>query len=291
MEKQVQFNRDKMKRTAVKIFFTVLIGLVALSMVTPFIWMVSASMKLPLDVMKLPIKWIPEYFYPDNYQKVWNIGGVAARDYHFGLAYFNSIKIAVINLTGSVITSTLAGYAFAKIKFRGSNVLFLLYLATMMIPSQVTLIPKFVLFNKMGLTGTHLTLILPGLITITGTFLMRQYFMQIPDELRESARVDGANEYVIWARIMVPIAKPSMASLAMVVFLWNWNSYLEPLVFLSDWRLYTIPIALTNFIEESVTEYNLVMAAASSALIPAFLVFVLGQKFLVKGLVAGAVKG
>ena len=291
MEKQVQFNRDKMKRTAVKIFFTVLIGLVALSMVTPFIWMVSASMKLPLDVMKLPIKWIPEYFYPDNYKKVWNIGGVAARDYHFGLAYFNSIKIAVINLTGSVITSTLAGYAFAKIKFRGSNVLFLLYLATMMIPSQVTLIPKFVLFNKMGLTGTHLTLILPGLITITGTFLMRQYFMQIPDELRESARVDGANEYVIWARIMVPIAKPSMASLAMVVFLWNWNSYLEPLVFLSDWRLYTIPIALTNFIEESVTEYNLVMAAASSALIPAFLVFVLGQKFLVKGLVAGAGKG
>lgn len=291
MEKQVQFNRDKMKRTALKIFFTVLIGLVALSMVTPFIWMVSASMKLPLDVMKLPIKWIPEYFYPDNYKKVWNIGGVAARDYHFGLAYFNSIKIAVINLTGSVITSTLAGYAFAKIKFRGSNVLFLLYLATMMIPSQVTLIPKFVLFNKMGLTGTHLTLILPGLITITGTFLMRQYFMQIPDELRESARVDGANEYVIWARIMVPIAKPSMASLAMVVFLWNWNSYLEPLVFLSDWRLYTIPIALTNFIEESVTEYNLVMAAASSALIPAFLVFVLGQKFLVKGLVAGAVKG
>lgn len=291
MEKQVQFNRDKMKRTAVKIFFTMLIGLVALSMVTPFIWMVSASMKLPLDVMKLPIKWIPEYFYPDNYKKVWNIGGVAARDYHLGLAYFNSIKIAVINLTGSVITSTLAGYAFAKIKFRGSNVLFLLYLATMMIPSQVTLIPKFVLFNKMGLTGTHLTLILPGLITITGTFLMRQYFMQIPDELRESARVDGANEYVIWARIMVPIAKPSMASLAMVVFLWNWNSYLEPLVFLSDWRLYTIPIALTNFIEESVTEYNLVMAAASSALIPAFLVFVLGQKFLVKGLVAGAVKG
>lgn len=291
MEKQERFNRDKMKRTAVKIFFTVLIGLVALSMVTPFIWMVSASMKLPLDVMKLPIKWIPEYFYPDNYKKVWNIGGIAARDYHFGLAYFNSIKIAVINLTGSVITSTLAGYAFAKIKFRGSNVLFLLYLATMMIPSQVTLIPKFVLFNKMGLTGTHLTLILPGLITITGTFLMRQYFMQIPDELRESARVDGANEYVIWARIMVPIAKPSMASLAMVVFLWNWNSYLEPLVFLSDWRLYTIPIALTNFIEESVTEYNLVMAAASSALIPAFLVFVLGQKFLVKGLVAGAVKG
>lgn len=291
MKKTKGYNREVVKRTVMRVIVTVIVGVIALSMITPFLWMLSASMKLPLDVMKLPIEWIPKYFYPDNYKKVWNVGGLAPRDYHFALAYWNSIKIAVINLTGSVLTSTLAGYAFAKIKFRGNQVLFLLYLATMMIPSQVTLIPKFVMFNKMGLTGTHLTLILPGLITITGTFLMRQYFMQIPDELRESARVDGANEYVIWARIMVPIAKPSMASLAMVVFLWNWNSYLEPLVFLSDWRLYTIPIALTNFIEESVTEYNLVMAAAASALIPAFLVFIFGQKFLVKGLVSGAVKG
>ena len=263
------WSKERIRQIFWSVFWTILIGLLALSMITPFLWMLSASMKRSLDVMKLPIEWIPKYFYPDNYMKVWNIGGKGARDYHFGLAYFNSLKIAFINLAGSVITSTLAGYAFAKI----------------------TLIPKFAMFNKMGLTGTHLTLILPGMITITGTFLMRQYFMQIPDELRESARVDGANEYVIWARIMVPIAKPSMASLAMVVFLWNWNSYLEPLVFLSDWRLYTIPLALTNFIEESVTEYNLVMAAASSALIPAFIVFIAGQKFLVKGLVTGAVKG
>ena len=274
-----------------RIFFTLVMVLIALTMTIPIAWMLSASMKQAMDVTKLPIKWIPEYFYPDNYVEVWNIGGKARHDYHFGLAYFNSLKIAVICMVGAVLTSSMTGYAFAKIKFRGREAVFLFYLATMMIPSQITIIPKFVMFNKMGLMGTHLTLILPGVITITGTFLMRQYFMQIPDELRESARVDGANEYMIWARIMVPIAKPSMASLAIVVFLWNWNSYLEPLVFLSNWRLYTIPLALTNFIEESVTEYNLVMAAASSALIPAFVVFLLGQKFLVKGLVSGAVKG
>ncbi len=161
----------------------------------------------------------------------------------------------------------------------------------MMIPSQVTLIPKFILFNEIGISGTHLTLILPGLITVTGTFLMRQYFMQVPDELRESGYVDGASELRIWAQIMVPIAAPGMASLAMVVFLWNWNNYLDPLVFLTNWRLYTIPIALTNFIEESVTEYNLVMAASASALLPVFIVFLAGQKFFVKGLMAGAVKG
>lgn len=282
---------DATRRKVFNLFITVLMGLFALTMITPFLWMISASLKLPLDVMKLPIEWIPKYWYPDNYLQVWNIGDVAPVDYHFGLAYFNSLKIAFINLAGSVTTSTLAGYAFAKIKFRGSTAVFFFYLATMMIPSQVTLIPRFIIFRNLGFTGTHLTLILPGLITITGTFLMRQYFLQVPNELRESAFIDGASEIRIWAQIMVPVAKPNMAALAMMVFLWNWNNYQDALVFLTNWRLYTIPIALTNFIEESVTEYNLVMAASASALIPVFAVFIIGQRFFVKGLVAGAVKG
>ena len=287
---QMKLNK---KQTVIcwRILFTVLIALLSLTMVTPFLWMISASMKRAIDVMELPIRWMPRYFYPENYLKVWNIGHAGPQSYHFGLAYLNSIKIAVINLIGAVISSTLAGYAFAKLEFKGKQGIFLIYLSTMMIPSQVTLIPKFAIFNKLGLIGTHLPLILPGMITITGTFLMRQYFMQIPNELRESAIVDGASEFRVWKDIMVPIAKPSMASLAMIVFLWNWNAYLEPLVFLSDWRLYTIPLALTNFTEESTTEYNLVMAAASSALIPAFVIFLAGQKFLIKGIVAGAVKG
>lgn len=279
------------KRLLIRCFFTVLIIGISLVMITPFLWMLSASMKTTADVLVLPIKWIPDYFYPDNYITVWNIGGKAKVDYHFNVAYLNSLKIAFINLFGSVLTSTLAGYAFAKIKFRGSNVLFLIYLAAMMVPTQVTLIPRFILFNSLGMMGGHLPLILPGLVTITGTFLMRQYFMQIPNELKEASFIDGANEFQIWARVMVPIAKPGMASLALLVFLWNWNNYLDALVFLSDWRDYTIPVALTNFIEESLTEYNLVMAASSSALIPVFIVFLAGQKFFVKGLVAGAVKG
>lgn len=281
----------KTRRLIVRILITAVVAVFAFTMIVPFLWMISASMKHELDVMKLPIEWIPKYFYIDSYKTVWNIGNSAPRDYHFGLAYWNSLKIAFINLTGSVITSTLAGYAFAKIKFRGSNAIFLVYLATMMIPTQVTLIPKYAMFDKLGILGTHLTLILPGLITITGTFLMRQFFMQVPNELAESARIDGAGEFRIWSQIMVPIAKPGMASLAMIVFLWNWNNYLDALVFLPDWRLYTIPLALTNFIEESVTQYSLVMAASASALLPVFVVFLLGQRFFVKGLIAGAVKG
>lgn len=287
----VRGSNYKLRRVLVRLLWTLLLAGIALFMITPFLWMLSASMKQARDVMKLPIQWIPDYFYVNNYVEVWNIGGAAKVDYHFPIAYFNSLKIAFINLTGAVITSTLAGYAFAKIKFRGAGIVFLIYLATMMVPSQVTLIPRFVMFRMMGINGTHWPLILPGLVTITGTFLMRQYFMQIPNELREAAHIDGANELQIWARVMVPIAKPSMAALAMLVFLWNWNNYLDALVFLSNWRKYTIPVALTNFIEESLTEYNLVMAASASALIPVFVVFLAGQKFFVKGLVAGAVKG
>jgi multiple sugar transport system permease protein len=282
---------DSGKKTISRIIITLFISAFAFTMIVPFLWMLSASMKRGIDVMKLPIEWIPKYFYPDNYMQVWNIGGIAKRNYHFDLAYYNSLKIAIINLIGSVLTSAAAGYAFAKIKFRGRNTIFLIYLATMMIPSQVTLIPKFTIFSTMGLVGTHWPLILPGLITITGTFLMRQYFMQIPDELRESAYLDGASEFIIWLRIMLPVAKPAMASLGMIVFLWNWNNYLDALVFLADWRLYTIPVSLTNFIDESTSEYNLIMAASASALIPVFIIFLAGQSFFVKGLVAGAVKG
>ena len=276
---------------AKRILFTLLIAVLAFTMIIPFLWMLSASMKHELDVTKIPIQWIPDYFYPNNYLEVWNVGGNAKVDYHFGLAYFNSLKIAFFNVVGAVLTSSLAGYAFAKLRFKGRDVVFLLYLSTMMIPSQITIIPKFVIFDRLGMVGTHATLILPGIFTITGTFLMRQYFMQIPNELRESGKIDGASEFCIWWRIMLPMAKSSMAALGMMVFLWTWNNYLDALVFLPNWRLYTIPLALTSFIEESNTQYNLMMAAAASALIPVFIVFIVGQKQFVKGLTAGAVKG
>lgn len=284
-------NKKYTKKVLTKIICTAVMAVVGFTVIIPFLWMISASFKMAADVLKLPIEWIPHYFNTDNYKIVWNIGDIARRDYHFALSYFNSIKVSSINLTGAVITSSLAGYAFAKIKFRGANVAFLLYLSTMMIPSQITLIPKFVLFDKLGLMGTHLTLILPGIVTITGTFLMRQYFMQIPNEIRESAHIDGASEYRTWAQIMLPMAKPAMASLAIMVFLWNWNNYLDALVFLRGWETYTIPVSLSNFIEESLTEYNLIMAASVSALLPVFIVFLAGQNFFIKGLTAGAVKG
>ena len=253
--------------------------------------MLSASMKLPLDVMKLPIEWIPKYFYPDNYKKVWNVGGLAPRDYHFALAYWNSIKIAVINLIGSVLTSTLAGYAFAKIKFRGNQALFLLYLATMMIPHQLLMVPKMLMFKEMGIYNTHWALILPAAFSIYGVFMVRQYMLQIPEELSEAARIDGAGDMRICFQIIAPLCKPALVTLVILFFTWSWNDYDNALIFINNKNLYTINLGLVNFMDETGLKYSLIMAASVISILPIFAIFLAAQKYYIGGLTAGGVKG
>ncbi len=274
-----------------RILATTAVFAIALTFVAPLVWMVSASFKLPGDIFEFPVRWIPKTFRWQNYGIVWNFLPEAPRDYRFALAYFNSAKVTAINVFGSVLTSCLAGYAFAKLRFKGRDFLFLLYLSAMMIPQEVVLIPKFILFDRLGLIGTHWPIILPYLVTPTGTFLMRQYFLQIPDSLRESAKMDGAREFTIWRKIMLPLAMPAVASLGVLTFMWNWNNFLEPLVFLTRSRTYTIPVALAGFIDENLSDYSIIMAASVSALLPMVLVFLAGQKYFIKGLTAGAVKG
>lgn len=282
---------EKQRKNFIIIAVTALILLFTLFMLTPFLWMISASLKKQRDVMTIPIQWIPEYFYLDNYKNVLHLGNEAKKDYHFLLSYGNSIKVAVLSTFCSVMTSAMAGYAFAKLKFKGSKILFLLYLAQMMVPSQLTMIPRFAVFSEMGLTNTHFSIIAPKLIAVSSTFMMRQAFISAPNDLRDSARIDGANEWQIWARIMLPVVRPTISALATVQFLDSWNSYLDPLIFLSDWRLRTLPIALNQFVSEEGTQYNLTMAACCLSVIPVFIVFLCGQKFFVKGLMVGAVKG
>ena len=192
-----------------RVVITALIVMLALIMIIPFIWMLSASFKTESDVMKIPIEWIPKYFYIDNYKRVLSIGTKSSTNYHFPLAYFNSIKVAVISTVVAISSATLAGYAFAKLKFKGSNVLFIVYLAQMMVPSQLTLIPRFVMFSELGLTNSHLALIVPNIIAVSATFMMRQSFLGAPDELREAAKIAGAGAYRTFLQIMVPLVKPT----------------------------------------------------------------------------------
>ncbi len=284
------FFSSKRRKKLVQIMMTLLILFIALLMIVPFIWMITSSFKLERDVMTIPIQWVPQNPTVDNYKTILHID-TAKKDYHFLLAYWNSIKVTVLATAISVVTSAMAGYAFAKLKFKGANILFIIYLAQMMVPSQLTLIPRFVMFSSLEMTNTHFSIIAPKLIAVSATFMMRQAFLSVPNELRESAMIDGAGEWRTWAQIMLPVVKPTVAALATVQFLDNWNSYLDPLVFLSDWRLRTLPVALNQFVSEEGTKYNLVAAACCLTVIPVFILFLSGQKFFVKGLTVGSVKG
>lgn len=273
----------KRKISGGKIVQYLVIILVSLTMVLPFVWMLSASLKAETEIFGFPIKWIPETFRWDNYTKVWTT-------VPFGLYYLNTLKIAVITTILVVINSSLAGYAFAKIKFPESNRLFFIYIATMMIPYQVMMIPQFMLMNKLGLVNTHWALIILGTFNPFGVFLFRQFFLSIPDELLEAARIDGLSEFGIYWRIVMPLSKPAIATLVIFSFMHAWNDFLGPLIYLTSDRLYTLQLGIQHFITEYNTEYSLLMAAAVSAIVPTIIVYFFAQDHFIKGVANTGIK-
>lgn len=289
MSKVITVGGNTREKRILRIVVTILIVALAFFMLTPFIWMISSSFKREADVMAQPFQLIPSYAYIENYLRVLDLKG--SQTYHFLLAYWNSIKVATLATLVSVSSSCLAGYAFAKLRFRGSHILFLLYLSQMMVPSQLTIIPRFVIFSEIGLTNNHLALILPKVVAISAVFMMRQAFLGTPGELREAAKIDGAGELRTFLQIMVPMVKPTIAAVFTVQFVGSWNSYMDPLIFINKPELYTLPLALNNFVGMEGTQYGLTMAACCLATVPVFVVFLCGQKFFMKGLTVGADKG
>jgi multiple sugar transport system permease protein len=274
-----------LKKDWKKLILTVLMLIFALSMILPFIWMLSTSFKKPLEVFTYPIQWIPNTFEWENYKEVWF--GTKP----FWLYYWNSIKVTGITVIGIVVFSSAAAYGFSRIQFKGRDAIFLLYLATLMIPEQVTLIPRFVLFNYMGIYNSHLALILPGIFTALGTFLLRQFYLSIPKDFSEAAQIEGANHFQIWTKIIIPLSKPALVSLIILSFTLNWNEFVNPLVFITSEDLFTVPLGLSNFIDESGTDYTLMMAAAVSAILPVLILFITCQKWFIEGVAAGGIKG
>ncbi|ULL14419.1 carbohydrate ABC transporter permease [Paenibacillus sp. H1-7] len=275
----------KSRNAAFKLITTVVFALLAVLAVVPFLWMISASFKLPADLFKYPIEWIPKKWYFGNYQEVW------FGKYPFFLYYWNSIKITLITVVGVLVTSSLAGFAFAKLRFKGREAMFLLYLSTMIIPAQILLVPRFVLFDKLGIINTHWAVILPGMFSVLGTFMMRQFFSTLPNEILEAARVDGAGFWRQFWQITLPLTKPALVTLLILTFTWHWNEYENPLIFLRDNDLYTIPLGLTNYVDENSTNYTLIMAASVSALLPLIVIVAIFQKWFIEGIASSAVKG
>ncbi|WP_055106210.1 carbohydrate ABC transporter permease [Paenibacillus ihumii] len=273
-----QINIRKLILTFIMLFFGVV-------MVVPFLWMISTSFKSPADVFKYPVEWIPSALNWEHHVKVWS-----GKD-SFAQYYLNSLKISSISVIGAVLLSSLAAYGFSRIEFKGRNAMFLVYLSMMMVPPQVLFVPKFIMFEWAGIYNTHWALILPGMFTIFGVFMMRQFFMSVPAEISEAAFIDGAGHFRIFFRLILPLAKPALATLAIIDFSWHWNDYENALVFLISQNLYTVPLGLQNFILENNVDYNGMMAAATAGIIPMIIVFLIGQKYIIQGVSSAAVKG
>ena len=259
--------------------------LLAVLFLLPFAWMISTSLKPDADAFLVPMQWIPEDARWENYTEVL-FGETSILP-----SFLNSILVAVMRVLGELATATLAGYAFAKLPFRGRNKVFIAYLATSLIPAQLLLVPRFVYFQQLGLYDTLWALILPGMFTVLGTFLMRQYFVSQPDEFAEAARLDGAGEFRIFSRIYLPSAMPMISALAILTFVWSWNDYETPLVFLSDPEKFTLPLGLTSFVDETgAMAPGLSMAAAVLSILPILLVFLVFQRRFVHAMTESALK-
>lgn len=269
-----------------RLIFTALLLVICATTVLPLLWMLSTSLKFEEDVFNFPIQWIPERFNAAaNYSEVW--GG----QHKFYIYYLNSIKVSVATTILQVTFSTMAAYAFAKLRFKLNKPIFLLFLAAIMIPPQVIIIPRFIIIRGLGLYNTHFGLIVMMSFSVFGMFLLKQYMTTIPDSLLESAKIDGASHRQIFTRIIVPTSKPAIATLAILKFVWTWNDFQNPLIFLRDQERFTIQMGMKLFQDEYGTFYALTMTAAVSAIIPMFIIFIIGQKYIIKGIVGGAVKG
>lgn len=267
-----------------KVFIYIVLGLVTITMLFPFLWMLSSSIKLDKDIFAFPIQWIPEKPVWSNYVDIWT---------RIPLATFikNTAKITLIVTFLQLVTSSFAAYAFSKLRFRGRYFLFMAYIATIAVPWQAYMVPQFIMMRNFGLNNTHLAIILLQAFSAFGVFMMRQFYQGIPDSLLEAARIDGMNEYQIYARIMLPLSKPALSTLTIFTFVNTWNDFLGPLLYLTRDELKTIQIGLRMFITQYSAEYGLIMAASVVVLIPVLVVFLSLQKYFVQGIASTGVKG
>ena len=246
--------------------------LMAFVMLVPFAWMISASLKFEKDVFSFPIVWFPENPQWGNYSEIWQKVPLLT-------GFFNSVKLTVCVTLLQLATSSLAAYAFAKLEFKGRDTIFMLYIMTIAIPWQVYMVPQYKMMTIFGLTDSHLGIVLMHAFTATGVFLMRQFFMGIPTELLEAARIDGLSEYGIWAKLMLPLSKPVIATLCLTSFTFEWNDFMGPLIYLSTTEKKTLQVMLRMFNTQYSSNYALIMAAATVALIPVLILFVFLQRY------------
>ena len=276
----------KKKSSAVlrRVLLYIVLILIAVIMVVPFLWMLSTSLKTQYDAVKIPPVWIPDPPQWENYVKLFTEQPM----FQFML---NTIKIVFFVVLGQLFFSSLAAYSFARISFKGRNVVFFFYIATLMVPGQVTMIPTYLMFAKAGLTDNHLALILPAFFSAFGVFLLRQFFMSLPRELEEAAEIDGCNPFMTYWRIMLPLVVPAMLTLGVFTLMNTWNDYMGPLIYLSSPENYTMTLGIAYFKGVYTTQWNLVMAGSIVSVVPILIAYLCAQKYFIEGIAFSGVKG
>ena len=276
----------KKKSSAVlrRVLLYIVLILIAVIMVVPFLWMLSTSLKTQYDAVKIPPVWIPDPPQWENYVKLFTEQPM----FQFML---NTIKIVFFVVLGQLFFSSLAAYSFARISFKGRNVVFFFYIATLMVPGQVTMIPTYLMFAKAGLTDNHLALILPAFFSAFGVFLLRQFFMSLARELEEAAEIDGCNPFMTYWRIMLPLVVPAMLTLGVFTLMNTWNDYMGPLIYLSSPEKYTMTLGIAYFKGVYTTQWNLVMAGSIVSVVPILIAYLCAQKYFIEGIAFSGVKG
>ncbi|MEX1275673.1 MAG: carbohydrate ABC transporter permease [Bacteroidota bacterium] len=263
-----------------------ILGLTALLMLGPFLWMLSTSLKTQADIFRYPPELIPSPPHFENYETI--LKGLSVPQF-----FFNSFKISALATIGQLLSCSLAAYAFARMQFRGKGLLYGVLLATMMIPAQVTMIPVFLIMKSLGWIDSHNALIVPAFLGgAFGTFLLRQFFEAIPRDLEDAARIDGCGRFRIYWQIILPLAKPALATLGLFTFMAYWNDLLGPVIYLSSVEKMTLTVGLASLqAGEMVARHDLLMAGSLLSIVPMLVLFVLAQKWFVRGVVMTGIKG
>ena len=276
--------RANPKKVVGRVLLYVLLIAACALMLLPFLWMISSSLKAEKDVFTFPIQWIPLDPRWKNYELIWEKVPLLT-------GFKNSTILTLCTMVLQITTSSLAAYSFAKLEFKGKNFLFLAYVTTIAIPWQVYMVPQYIMMSNWGLTDSLLGIIIMHAFTAFGVFMMRQFYMGIPNELLEAARIDGRSEYGIWGRIMVPLSKPAVATLAITAFVFEWNDFMGPRIYLSSTNKMTLQLVLRLFNTQYSSNYAQMMAAATVALIPVFILFIMLQRYCVQGVATSGLKG
>lgn len=268
-----------------KVIVYVILILIALIMIIPFLWMLSASIKSDREVFQMnPFVFIPENPRWSNYVDIWT-------KIPFAKFVGNTVFLTIVVTLLQLLTSSFAAYSFAKLHFRHKNGLFLAYIATIAMPWQVYMVPQFIMMRKMGLNDKLLAIICLQAFSAFGVFMMKQFYEGIPDDLCEAARIDGMSEYRIYSSIMLPLSKPALSTLTIFTFVATWNDYLGPLIYLKTQEKKTIQLGLKMFISQYSSDYGLIMAGSVLSLIPVLIVFLILQKYFVEGVASTGLKG